>query len=1221
MHPFGSLVWTHCIVYAIAHMVSTSHLCGDSKFDPSNDTWVLCNMFGNITELYEDFNWFSTNINASDPCIHNWEFVTCNTETYSRIISLSDFRNVGNENEFINTTYWPQKIETIMFWSSNFRGQIHLDNLPNTTQTVYSLNTLLSVNMTQFNDDDFDLSYLNHLQWFAFDNLQMNGDETINSDNLLNKLPQNSLERFELSPNTHSEYHLTIDKFPNFVNFSKLWYLQISYVNIIDTDSFVNTVLPPKMELFRAIDNGLTGHLIFATLMANYSNVRQIYIGGNNFDDVDFNGLNEDTPDVRLDLDVPCSYQGYSIYKSNYDYDYYDYNDIDINVEGTCADDRYSLSDLKCYGTRSEGVEYQCSGIDGCYDTCECFGETYDWQPAINDIYTISIALIMISTTMTGIAFTSKWNQLLYLKILSIQYLILTIHWIVSTLILPNLTGLVSNDFSNGWFSFGWAVIGGYTYLIVYPCTIFLSLSNDYNNFYFMKQFDSIEKVSIDAKYHDLVKSDKIHGKRYIILHPASHKRDESRMVYFKIPLKNKLKDKYNYNYNYCSLEKLDITLSHFKILYVIVSYLLIIGTGIYLPYAFDSTATFGEIIETTGWIVFLCTSIPIYALLSFYTIMASSLGKYRFFLVDLMIVLPLLLAIAFDYVPALNGDNATRDWCYMDDSGVTFLFRSNTYFGVIDELGVTAQGYFVEYYTRLSWVLLMWAYILFGIIVTLLYIKKSHSSTIKGLYMNQASQTITGVFSGLLDYLTDALLIIYWILNQLYIYAFIQLFFILFAQIVTLYLIKYVSFYTNCSELEYNQKEASEDDLSSSSNDNKSFVKHKILKNIAFIFGLGRIYYSVHKWDNKLVEYKFKWCKLWELIFETMPSVMLSTYVTLIESLNGTTSISVAVSLVFSFMNMTNIIVNCLKDRKTIDDVDITLELVQMRSHNRLKQVIAKNENINDNKSTPKPNDLSKFPLQLQLPNTIWITNDKTGDIDFFDEKKLNHNNANTRTIQDKCANYGNKCCFMLFRFELKFDNFIIWIFLTSDLFLKILSSLSIIVFINCLFNGDVNVDNNSISLSLFYATVLNIMILCFLLIIEYRMFAAMLEIKKNKLHGIILMQYFAVGIFSNCLYFLFTIGLKYMPKIIDNELFFKNQRWRIILCCLFVFLQIVMNVLFVIASQSQDGFSIWIFGVDFYLWLCALLVTHLLSFVHVKKKIMVTSVFDSVEDVDRVP
>ena len=300
-----------------------------------------------------------------------------------------------------------------------------------------------------------------------------------------------------------------------------------------------------------------------------------MYIAGNNFDDVDFNGLkNCNDTKVALDLDVPCNYRGYWIYASNYDYENSNSNDVD--VKGSCTDERYSRYDLECDGEIDFGEsEYiTCIGEDGCFDTCECYSETYDWQPAINDIYTISIALIVISTTMTGIAFTSKWNQLLYLKILSIQFLIITIHWIVSTLILPNLTNLVSNDFSNGWFLFGWAVVSGYTYLIAYPSTVIVSLSNDYNNFCFMKKFDSIRKVSIDFKYHDLVKLDKIHGKRYIILHPASHKPDETRMIYFKIPLKNKLMHKYKYNNNYCSLEKLDITYCHTLKFYM---YLLVI--------------------------------------------------------------------------------------------------------------------------------------------------------------------------------------------------------------------------------------------------------------------------------------------------------------------------------------------------------------------------------------------------------------------------------------------------------------------------------------------------------------------------------------------------------------------------------------------------------------------------------------------------------------------
>ena len=72
----------------------------------------------------------------------------------------------------------------------------------------------------------------------------MNANETITSDNLQNKLPQNSLQEFSLTFNTDSKYHLTFAKFPNFVNFSKLRQFKIAHVNIIDTDSFVTSVLP-----------------------------------------------------------------------------------------------------------------------------------------------------------------------------------------------------------------------------------------------------------------------------------------------------------------------------------------------------------------------------------------------------------------------------------------------------------------------------------------------------------------------------------------------------------------------------------------------------------------------------------------------------------------------------------------------------------------------------------------------------------------------------------------------------------------------------------------------------------------------------------------------------------------------------------------------------------------------------------------------------------------
>ena len=127
---------------------------------------------------------------------------------------------------------------------------------------------------------------------------------------------------------------------------------------------------------------------------------------------------------------------------------------------------------------------------------------------------------------------------------------------------------------------------------------------------------------------------------------------------------------------------------------------------------------------------------------------------------------------------------------------------------------------------------------------------------------------------------------------------------------------------------------------------------------------------------------------------------------------------------------------------------------------------------------------------------------------------------------------------------------NFVIWLFLTTDLFLKIISSLSIVIFINYLFLTN-NVGDNSINLigidgsiksilPSILSTIINIFVLSIILILEYIMCNWMLMLRLNK-EEMLFEKYFFVGVMSNFLYFLLTIGLDYVPKLIDNKIFLK--------------------------------------------------------------------------------
>ena len=127
--------------------------------------------------------------------------------------------------------------------------------------------------------------------------------------------------------------------------------------------------------------------------------------------------------------------------------------------------------------------------------------------------------------------------------------------------------------------------------------------------------------------------------------------------------------------------------------------------------------------------------------------------------------------------------------------------------------------------------------------------------------------------------------------------------------------------------------------------------------------------------------------------------------------------------------------------------------------------------------------------------------------------------------------------------------------VILTTDLFLKVISSLSINIFVNYLFLtnnfGDDSINLIGIDDSLksilpsILSTLINLLFLSILLILEYIMCTWMLALNneqsdantKQKMFE----KYFFVGVMSNFLYFLLTIELDYVPGVIQNRIFLK--------------------------------------------------------------------------------
>ena len=117
-------------------------------------------MFGHISDLETNYRWFL--YAAPDPCANDWSFVWCNED--GRVTQLQSFNKVGDAygNEFIDTTYWPEKLEMIYFNNPLFDGMIQLGkNLPNSTQTIVIFgehsNLYMVINGTDFPN-------LSHLQ-------------------------------------------------------------------------------------------------------------------------------------------------------------------------------------------------------------------------------------------------------------------------------------------------------------------------------------------------------------------------------------------------------------------------------------------------------------------------------------------------------------------------------------------------------------------------------------------------------------------------------------------------------------------------------------------------------------------------------------------------------------------------------------------------------------------------------------------------------------------------------------------------------------------------------------------------------------------------------------------------------------------------------------------------------------------------------------------------
>ena len=100
--------------------------------------------------------------------------------------------------------------------------------------------------------------------------------------------------------------------------------------------------------------------------------------------------------------------------------------------------------------------------------------------------------------------------------------------------------------------------------------------------------------------------------------------------------------------------------------------------------------------------------------------------------------------------------------------------------------------------------------------------------------------------------------------------------------------------------------------------------------------------------------------------------------------------------------------------------------------------------------------------------------------------------------------------------------------------------------------------------------STLINIIFLILLLLVEYKLFLFMLLKSSSKYTNIninikdMTMKYFVIGVFSNFFYFLSTVGLEYLHPLINGKQFENNQKFRILVSCLFICLLLLLESLF---------------------------------------------------------
>ena len=355
---------------------------------------------------------------------------------------------------------------------------------------------------------------------------------------------------------------------------------------------------------------------------------------------------------------------------------------------------------------------------------------------------------------------------------------------------------------------------------------------------------------------------------------------------------------------------------------------------------------------------------------------------------------------------------------------------------------------------------------------------------------------------------------------------------------------------------------------------DSNSSKKAACCQKVMVVLGLGRLWYGVRSWSEESSYDQFRVLKIWEMIFESFPTVALQFYITL--KSRDQFSVSIIISLVTSFLSITFTALNILAtDRTAISDLAKLHQNQQKSAQNR----------FDDNHEPGAAFSLFNAAMELkytpddvyddaiELPQFIRrISRKSLRNIDNnedFDENgnpiagagaAISKNSKKNRKQKNKKSKKHKKHHTSKLSFAAITYFMLVYLFIVTDFFVRITPVLILAVLL-----GD------------YWGTIFFLSCVVFGGIFEFIMLHRMLKRSYNKLGT--KLKYFLAGIVTSSFYLLSTFGLDYLPTMIKFRVLFQEHFARIAISC------IISGVSIWYQIKSNKGWQF--FGTTVFFWI----------------------------------